>query len=124
MHILLTEDDDFLRQVYTDQFTQAGYAVTCAEDGLLALEKLKARTFDLILCDVLMPHMDGFHMLESAKAAGLLGSTPVIMLTNVDDQKDRDTAVQLGVKEYFLKTSMNIDELVQLVKVFAPIPKA
>jgi two-component system chemotaxis sensor kinase CheA len=121
MHILLVEDDDFLRKVYADRFSEAGYAVTGAEDGEMALDLLRAQTFDLVLCDVLLPKMDGLTMLAAARTENRLGATPVVMLTNIDDAKERQTAAELGVKEYFLKSVMNIDELVQLVRVIAPL---
>ena len=122
MQILLAEDDDFLRRVYSDRFTESGYEVTGVEDGEKGLQMIKERKFDLILCDVLMPKMDGLKMLAAARENGTLGSTPVVMLTNIDDAKERETAAKLGVKEYFLKTGMNIDELVQIVKVLSPLP--
>ncbi len=121
MHILLAEDDHFLCTVYTDQFQKAGYTVQGAEDGEKALEILRSSPVDIILCDVLMPKMDGFAFLKAAKEQNLLKDIPVIMLTNVDGEDDRKRALDLGVKDYFLKTGMAIDELVQLVKVFAPL---
>lgn len=122
MTILLAEDDHFLCTVYTDQFQKAGYTVLAAEDGLQALEVLKKEHIDLILCDVLMPKMDGFTFLETAKAQDRIKDIPVIMLTNVDGTEDRERATALGVKDYFLKTGMALDELVQLVKIYAPLP--
>jgi two-component system OmpR family response regulator len=121
MNILLAEDDHFLCTVYTDQLQKAGYTILSADDGEKALEVLKSEHVDMILCDVLMPKMDGFAFLEAAHQQDVIKETPVIMLTNVDSDEDRKRATALGVKDYFLKNGMAIDELVQLVRILAPL---
>jgi DNA-binding response OmpR family regulator len=120
MRILLVEDDDFLRRVYTDRFAEADYEVTGAEDGEQGLARLREGRYDLVLCDVLLPKMDGLAMLQAARDAGCLEGVSVIMLTNIDDADERAKAAALGVKGYFLKAGMNVDELAQLVQVIVP----
>ncbi len=117
MHILLAEDDDFLRNAYADKLRSVGCEVDAAENGKRALELLRTkRPVDLILCDVLMPEMDGFGFIQAARDEDLIGRTRIVMLTNLDDEQHMAQALALGVRAYFLKSSMSMEDLVQLVK--------
>lgn len=122
MHILIAEDDDFLRKVYTGELTKIGYTVTCAEDGDAALKALSNDPPpDLLLLDALMPKKDGFQVLEEKKSNPALAAIPVIMLTSLEEEKDLERAAQLGVSNYFVKTNMDIEELIALVSGILPV---
>ncbi len=66
--ILLTEDDASLRLFLSRALTQAGHAVTQAEDGYVALAALERDRFDLLLTDIVMPGLDGIELAQRARA--------------------------------------------------------
>jgi two-component system, NtrC family, nitrogen regulation response regulator NtrX len=89
--ILLIEDEAAIRRVLSRIIADenSSYYVEEAEDGIKGLEKVKEKDFDLILCDIKMPKMDGVEVLQSIKA--MKPEVPVIMISG---HGDLDTAVQ------------------------------
>src|SRR5687767_9706143 len=82
--ILLVDDDESLRQMYTLILSNAGYTVETAVDGIQGLTKVRERPYDLILLDLMMPNLDGIGFLKGLKeepAAGG-GSAPILILSN------------------------------------------
>src|SRR3989344_4412793 len=65
--ILLVEDEDFIRELYTRQLVKAGFAVKSAVDGQSGLELLKTEQFDLLLLDIMLPGMNGLQLLREFK---------------------------------------------------------
>lgn len=121
MHILIAEDDSFLQKVYSTELTKAGYTVTCVEDGELAMAQLTGPGKpDLLLLDVLMPKKDGFEVLEDKKKNPAIAGIPVVMLTSLEQEKDMQRAAALGVSNYFVKTNIDIDELIELIRGILP----
>ncbi|MCR4305826.1 MAG: response regulator, partial [Candidatus Daviesbacteria bacterium] len=62
--ILLVEDEDFIRELYTRQLTKAGFFVKSAPDGQTGLNTLKAEAFDLLLLDIMLPGINGLQLLR------------------------------------------------------------
>jgi CheY-like chemotaxis protein len=77
--VLVVDDDPILREVATDILEGEGFGVSQAADGLQAMEVLGAARFDLVLCDVFMPNMDGFETLQAIRKRW--PDLPVIMMT-------------------------------------------
>ncbi len=123
MHILIVEDDAFLRKVDTCELERAGYKVACAEDGEQAIAAIATHCPDLLMSDIQMPRKDGFTMLRELRANPTLKSLPVMMLTSREDEHDLELAKQLGVLGYFVKSHDGIEQLVQVAKEKFP-PKA
>ena len=122
MNILIAEDDTFLQKVYTAELTKAGYAVTCVENGELALQKLIEKPApDLLLLDALMPKKDGFQVLEEKKLDPTIAGIPVVMLTSLEQEKDMQRAAALGVSNYFVKTNIDLEELISIVRGILPV---
>ena len=63
--ILIADDDRMQRMLLTRTLSQQGHSVESVESGVEALEKLKSQPFDALLCDITMPEMDGFEVLET-----------------------------------------------------------
>jgi DNA-binding NtrC family response regulator len=80
-----------------------GYAVTTAADGRAALELLRARKFDLVLLDVMMPGPDGFEVCERLRADSATRDIPVIFLTALDDTFDKVRAFSAGAVDFVTK---------------------
>ncbi len=107
--ILLAEDDSFLAETIQLALEEQGMRIIVAENGEEAIEKLSAHQPDLILLDLLMPKKDGYAVLHHLKDGG--SQVPVIILSNLSDELDREKCLQLGAKDYFIKSDMDEDEL-------------
>lgn len=114
--ILLVEDEEMLRRMYEEKFTSAGYKIITAEDGLLALEKLKTVEADLILLDVLMPNMDGFQVLKRLRNKEKYAKVPIIMLTNNGEAEIIRMCKMMGATDYFVKANNTPTEVVEKIK--------
>lgn len=112
--IIIAEDDTVLRDLYLRKFTADLYDIRAAANGQEALDLIVQDKPDLVLLDINMPVLDGFAVLEKLPKA--LRSFPIVMLTNFDDQANRDRGAALGVDDYFVKKDMTIKSLVAMVE--------
>jgi DNA-binding response OmpR family regulator len=111
--ILIVEDDQDLRDVYRDIFTDQQFEVATAVDGNDAMAKVLAFAPDVILLDLIMPHTDGFQLLQQLKANEATKNIKVIIMTNVF--ADTDELMQNGAIAVWLKTDYTPKELVDAV---------
>ncbi len=112
--ILLVEDDAFLREIYIDSLTQAGFMVTFVAEGAEGLQKIKDGDWDLLLLDIILPNMDGIEIMRTLKADPSYTpqlSKPVIFLTNLDNDNEMKQALALG-QGYIIKSQINPGELI------------
>lgn len=100
-HLLIAEDDQVLRDALEEQLKQAGYTVSCAEDGATARQMLEQNAYDAILLDVGLPVLDGISLLTWARQR--LGAVPVMMITARDDVSDRVKGLTAGADDYLTK---------------------
>jgi len=102
--ILLVDDQPLIRKIVRDILAQLGYMnVEEAENGQDALEKLKAKKFDLIFLDWNMPVMQGIDVLRELRKMPAYKDTPVIMLTAEAEKERVIIAIQEGVTNYIVK---------------------
>jgi adenylate cyclase len=101
--ILVVDDDPVTRLMLTGSLERRGLRVTTAVDGSQALDLVRAKVFDVILLDVVMPEMDGYRVLEQLKADPDLRHIPVIMVTSVDDLDSAVRCIELGADDYLSK---------------------
>ena len=114
--ILIVEDDGLTRASLEKQFRDAGYTVRVAEDGKAAVAALDAETPDVVLCDIILPNMDGIEVLEYAKSQWPDKHIPFIMLTTADDIGLVARAMDKGALAYLLKSDNEIDVVVKVVE--------
>ena len=107
--ILLVEDEPGLVLTLCDRLTSEGYDVDAAGDGDQALVKARARRFDLIILDVMLPRRNGFDVCRALRDEGY--QTPIIMLTARGHVADKVTGLRLGADDYVTKPF----EMVELV---------
>jgi two-component system phosphate regulon response regulator OmpR len=98
--ILLVEDDLRLADMLLEYLGQAGFEVTVASRGGVALEKLGAATYDAVVLDLMLPDMDGLDVCRRLRADH---DTPVLMLTARGDAVDRIVGLELGADDYLPK---------------------
>jgi adenylate cyclase len=101
--MLVVDDNRINRMVLQRALTQQGYAVTTAENGRQALERLGAEPFDLVLLDILMPEMDGYQTLEQIKGSAALRHIPVIMISAVEEMASVVRCIEMGATDYLAK---------------------
>jgi two-component system chemotaxis response regulator CheY len=105
-----------------DALERAGFEVDQAINGLEAMEKVLARTFDLVIVDVNMPRMDGISFVRALRRSGLpAASLPSLMMTTEANQQDRDDARAAGANYYLVKPVSEAD-LVRHVAVLTGSP--
>lgn len=100
--ILCIEDDSTLRMLISEELAFAGYRVLQAQDGLAGLQMIRQASPDLVVCDVSMPRMNGFELLEAVNA-GSEDPVPFIMLTALADRQNQIRGRELGVVDYLVK---------------------
>src|SRR6185436_2515878 len=114
--ILIVEDELTLLNVLKDEFTQAQFTVFTARDGVEGLAAANRERPDIILIDILMPKMDGISMLKEIRHDPEMQTTPAIILTNLNDNKTIEKALESGAYDFLVKTDWNPRDLVKHVK--------
>lgn len=99
-HILLIDDERKLTDPLRAAFERAGYQVTVANDGHAGLSLALVSRPDVIILDVMMPGLDGWQVCQAVREHL---STPIIMLTALDDSTDRIRGLELGADDYLVK---------------------
>ena len=99
IRILIVEDELPISDVIRWNLTKAGYECVCAYDGMKAADILEDQSFDLILLDVMLPHIDGFELMEYIKPMGI----PVIFLTAKSALDDKMRGLTSGAEDYMVK---------------------
>jgi CheY-like chemotaxis protein len=115
--ILIVDDDESIRELLRLHLSAAGYEVNVAPDGIAAGYMVLRSPPDLILCDVSMPHMDGFEFIAALKADKGLPYIPVIFLTSMEEGDHRGK--ELGAVGYITKP-VRADRLLALVAQHVP----
>ena len=112
--IFIAEDDFLLARLYQRAFEAGGYDTDFARDGVEALAKLKEMTIkpNVLLVDILMPRMDGLELLKEIKKTPGIKDIPVVVFTNVTEEKEEKEAMSLGALKYLLKGEMDIKDVI------------
>jgi CheY-like chemotaxis protein len=113
--VLLAEDDRFLRRAAEARLRQHGLEVLTAADGEEALRLARAEPLDLILLDVIMPKLQGFEVLKALKQDEATARIPVIVLSNLGQERDVAQAMALGAVAFLVKAHLSLQDLVDRV---------
>jgi two-component system alkaline phosphatase synthesis response regulator PhoP len=114
--ILFIEDESALQKTFGEFLTQEGYQVISALDGELGLNLAKEKKPDLILLDLILPKLNGFEVLKKIKEADETKEIPVIVLTNLENMRDIDKALELGATTYLVKANYSLQEIAEKIK--------
>lgn len=99
--VLLVDDEESIRDGLGAFLSRSGFDVSAAADGVAALERLRSWPCDIVVCDVMMPRMDGRETVRRLRAED--DWTPVILLTQVDASFERSAALEEGADDYLTK---------------------
>lgn len=114
--ILLVDDDEFLIDMYSVKFKNAGYEIDTALNGKVALKKMEEDNYDVLLLDLLMPGVDGFEILENIKERNLKGNMNIIVLSNQSKVQDVEKAKFGDIDGYIVKASAVPSEVLDKVE--------
>ena len=109
LKILIVEDDQELRQLFSHVLLKNGYTVKGVSNGQEGLDAIDQSYFDLIISDVMMPVMDGYEMVRQLRESG--NATPVLMITAKDTFDDMRQGFLSGTDDYMVKP-VNVNEMV------------
>ena len=111
-HLLIIEDDADLRKALKFSLKEQGYEVSTAATGPRGLEKARAREYDLIILDLMLPGLDG---LSLVRALRMTHQTPVLMLTARSSEMDKIIGLESGADDYLTKP-FSLGELVARIR--------
>jgi two-component system chemotaxis response regulator CheY len=118
MKFLIVDDFSTMRRIVRGLLKESGFnAAEEAEDGVMALQKLRNDRFDFVVSDINMPNMNGFELLSQIKADETLKHLPVLMVTAEARKEDIVRAAQEGAAGYIVKpfTKATLEEKVQKI---------
>jgi DNA-binding response OmpR family regulator len=112
--ILIVEDEKLIVKPLEMKLKLSGFQTGVAYDGKEALDILTKEKYDLILLDLMMPDIDGFAVLKELNKRG--DQTPVIIASNLNQVEDVSRALEMGVKNYYVKSNTSLEEIVENVE--------
>ena len=112
--ILVIEDEARSRDMFRDCLEAEGFQTLGAEDGLSGIKQAKQHLPDLVLCDIIMPKLDGYGVLSQLRQADTTAAIPFIFITAKSEKANRRKGMSLGADDYIVKPS-TVDELIEAV---------
>lgn len=113
--LLVADDSVTTRTLEKTVLEAAGYEVITASDGAEAWHLLQERGADLVISDVEMPRMDGFMLAEAIRGSRQFRDVPVILLTALDNERDRARGLEVGADAYLVKSAFDQTKLLETV---------
>lgn len=114
--VFVVEDDAFLVKAYQIKLEKEGAEVWVATDGKEALSFLEKEPADVVMLDLMLPHISGFDILSAIRKNERWKDVPVIILTNLGQPQDTERCKELGIGGYFVKSNTKINDIISKVK--------
>lgn len=114
--ILIVDDDEATRGLYKEVFSEAGFIVIEAADGVEGLEKVTAEKPDVIFSGIIMPRLDGFGFMEALRGNVNTASIPVAFCSHLGRVEDRDRAKELGVRDFIVRDIVTPKEVISRIR--------
>lgn len=111
--ILLVEDDPLLIDVYSTKLKQSGFEVNVVENGEKALAAAEEQQPDLVLLDIVLPHIDGWDILHNLRASKKLKGVQIVILSNLGQKEEISKGLAMGAAKYLIKAHYTPSEIVQ-----------
>lgn len=111
-YVMVVEDDEFYAKIFKSKITEAGLQVTSflvSEEALVYAQKNPPK---LIVVDLIMPRMDGFKFIELVRKFPNLKEIPILVFSNLGQQKDIDEAKRLGATDYVIKNEVSLSDAI------------
>ncbi len=117
--ILLVEDEANIRIMYAEILTEEGFEVIQVGDGLEAYRLALGSEWDVLLLDIMLPKLDGIELLKKLRKDEKLKNKPVVVLTNLGEDRVRNTCKALGVEDFLVKSNITPKDVILAVKKYA-----
>jgi len=114
--LLIVEDDFFIRDIYAVQAQHEQYVTVLAGDGEEGLTKMRTERPDFVLLDLMLPKVDGFTVLKTVKGDPFLSDIPILILTNLENNRIEEEARKLGAVDYLFKIHTTPVNVLRVVK--------
>jgi len=114
--VLLVEDDPMIVDMYKVRLEEEGFEVYVTDKGSEALKIAEKEKPEVVLLDIILPEIDGFAVLQLLKEDTKTKKIPVILLTNLGQESDRQKGMKLGAADYFVKAQFTPASVIAAVK--------
>jgi two-component system alkaline phosphatase synthesis response regulator PhoP len=114
--ILLVEDDQFVLKAYKAAFEKTGYQVDYIEHGSEVLDYLKHNNVNIVMLDLMMPDKNGFEVLTEIKNDSDMIKPPVIVMSNLGQDSDKQKVKELGAVDYIVKADHSMKEILEIIE--------
>ena len=109
--VLIVEDDTLILKAMKLKYAAKGFLIKTASDGVEALKILKKWVPSVVILDILMPNKDGYEVLKEIKSDEKLKGMPVLIASNLSQEKDISKGMNLSAAEFFVKSDLSLDDL-------------
>ena len=113
--VLIVDDDKMLAEMYQERLEIAGFPTVLCSDGEHALRVIHKENPDVILLDIMMPHLNGYQTLEALKSDPDTKDIPVIMLTALMRDFNRGKAVAAGAADFLIKSEITPNDAIMAI---------
>jgi len=114
--ILLVEDDLFLIDIYLTKLKEIGFSVRTAADGEECLKKMEEQIPNILLLDIVLPHIDGWEILRELKKNDKYNKVKVIILSNLGQKEEVKKGLKLGAEKYLIKSHYTPSEVLREIE--------
>jgi len=113
--VLVMEDEPILLKALTIELEAAGFEVMTTDNGKDGLAGIETFHPDVLLVDLVMPILDGYHVLAELQEKKLLDTYPSVVLSNLGLPEEKKKAMELGAKSFFVKADTDLSQVVGLI---------
>jgi CheY-like chemotaxis protein len=115
--ILFIEDNVAVQELYLLQFSKANFTVLQAFDGQEGLDMVRSHPeIKVILVDIMLPKLSGYEVVANIRTEALTKNIPIMIVSALDDQGDRERGLAIGANEYITKGQLSLRDLIDKVK--------
>ncbi|MFH1662157.1 MAG: response regulator [Candidatus Falkowbacteria bacterium] len=114
--VLIVEDEATISELYKTKLEAGGFEVFVANNGADGLKIAKEKKPHIVILDVILPQLDGFSVLEEIKKDSSTKKIPVIMLTNLGTDEDKEKGKKMGAQDYLVKSNLTPAQVEEVIK--------
>ncbi len=114
--ILIVEDDSFIEELTAKKLEKAGYSVFAVQNGQEAINIVNEKEFDLVICDLVIPHIDGFEVIRKLRSIEKTREIPIVVFSNLADGDALNKATEAGATKYLIKANFSLSDIVMEIE--------
>jgi two-component system alkaline phosphatase synthesis response regulator PhoP len=110
--IMIVEDDAFIQELTAKKLEKAGYKVLTVQNGQDAVKVAGEEKLDLVICDLVIPHLDGFEVISKLRNLENTKTTPIVVFSNLADSDALGKATAAGATKFLIKSNFSLSDVV------------